>query len=120
MAEYLAAGYSQNRTSQIVEGVSLRTIQRWWADLPEFRWFVDERREALLADAAPLFDSTVIVAQRIHFGALTGEYNPGAPEVTLAREVLRETIWKHAKPRGTVQQPLDGADEGRYLPPGAA
>ena len=117
-AEYLAAGYSQNRTSQIV-GVEFRTINRWMNEKPgqAYRDYVLYRREELMREARPLYDSTLLISLRIHHGALTGEYSPTAPEVVLAREVLRETVWKLGKP-GPVDKPLGHAEDQQQLPPG--
>lgn len=100
VAEYLAAGYSQNRTSQIVPGVHLRTIQRWWL-IEQYRQYVGWLREELMAAQKPLFQSTVATAQALVHGALTGEYSAKDPHVQLATRVLENTLWKHIVPGET-------------------
>ena len=112
VAEYLAAGYSQNRTSQICEAAALRTIQKWWAEIPEFREYVAARREELMQAQRPMFESTVAVSQMLVLGALTGEYSPDDPAVELARDVLSRTVWRIVEPGHTAIPPA------RQLPPG--
>jgi len=119
VAEYLAAGYSQNRTSMIVTGVTLRTIQRWWAEVPEFRVYVQEVRAELIAGQRPMFETTVSLAQQIVLGALTGEYPADDPRVGIAREVLRTTVWRIATPGVGHVMPA-ATEPPRQLPGGSA
>lgn len=100
VAEYLAAGYSQNRTSLIlkpapgVRAVSLRTIQRWWANSPEFRSYVYEVRENLRALQLPMFQTTIVLAQDLVFKAMAGEIPADDPRVGLAERVLTKTLYR--------------------------
>lgn len=107
VAEYLAAGYSQNRTSQLVQGITLRSIQRWWAEIPEFREYVAEVRAELMAAQRPMFESTVAIAQKLVLMGLTGECHPDDPRVQLARDLLARTVWRIVQPGySAVAEPI--------------
>lgn len=109
LAEYLAAGYSINRATQVM-GIDYKT--GWnWVQRPEMQEYIVEVRDRLMASQVPMFENIVALAQAIYLQGLTGERGPSDPALVLADRVLSNTLWKHAKPRA--------ADRTESLGPGS-
>lgn len=98
VAEYLAAGYSQNRTAQICKVVDLRTIQRWWAEHDEdgrypYREFVNRWKQEILANANPKFASLVDKCQEIQLRVADGNLDPNSGLAIWAERQLSRTLY---------------------------
>lgn len=109
-AEYLAAGYSQWRTSQLME-TDHKTVWRWTRD-ERFMAYVADLREKLVAAQRPLYEHSVSLAQQIVLRALTGE-DVDRADYERAERLLLATLWRTARPSAAK-----GDDEPRQLGPG--
>jgi hypothetical protein len=119
LAEYLAAGYSINRASQVM-GIDYRTCWEW-CQLSVMQAYIMEVRDRLMASQVPMFENIVALAQAIYLQGLTGERGPSDPALVLADRVLTNTLWKHAKPRAADRTESVGPGDRRAeLPEGGA
>jgi hypothetical protein len=110
-AEYLAAGYSQNRTAELVE-TDQKTVWRWTQD-QRFAKYVAWKREQLVQAQRPLYEHSVSIAQAIVMRALTGE-PVDRTDYERAERLLQSTLWRTAKPRAALEE--DGGP--KQLPEG--
>jgi len=88
VAETLAVGYSQNRTSQLT-GVPQQTISLWYSD-PEYRQLVADLTAEFLASRESVHAQTIALAGLLIHQAIAGERSRD-DAVNLALEYLRET-----------------------------
>ena len=91
VAEYLASGYSQNRTAALCD-LSQQTISVWY-QRPEFAQLVADLTVQFLNSGDAVHAQTVALARLIVHQAMAGERSDKDPTVELAICVLRETDW---------------------------
>ena len=104
VAEYLAAGYSQNRTSQLTD-IPQSTISDWW-QRAEFQEYVVDRTVAFLESQQALLDSSIALAQAVYHQGLTGELSDGkSSTVDLAARLLERTVWPAKARDGAKGEP---------------
>jgi hypothetical protein len=89
VAEYLACGYSQNRTAQLCD-MNQSTIS-YWMKREEFAQLVADRTAQFLNSGDAVFAQTVALARLIVHQAMTGERSRDDPTVELAFSYLHET-----------------------------
>ena len=99
VAEYLACGYSQNRTAQLCD-MTQQTISNW-LKRPEFEAFVAERTVQFLNSQDAVHYQTLALAKLLVHQALAGERADDDPQVKLALRVLAETEYpqRRGEPR---------------------
>lgn len=110
--EYLAVGYSQNRTAALT-GVHQQVISRWYNQNEAFRQMVADRTVEFIESQSNVFEQTKALAQLIFHQAMTGERDRDDPATELAVKFLDRTVWRLAS--GEKHQQF-GAQ--RQLPPG--
>lgn len=91
VAEYLACGYSQNRTAALCR-MSQSTISLWY-QRPEFEKLVADMTAQFLNSGDAVHAQTVALSRLIVHQAVAGERDHDDPTVELALSVLRETDW---------------------------
>lgn len=90
VANYLAAGYTQQRAATACK-VPLRTLGDWLHDTP-MRELVHDLQAELRDTQEPQFQKTMDLAQRVVLQALAGECAADDPVVLLAERVLARTL----------------------------
>lgn len=108
-AEYLAAGYSQNRTAELI-GSQQRTVWQW-CQREDFAAHVAFVRQRLVEAQRPLYDNSVSIAQVIYTRALTGEAVDDR-DLALAIKLLEQTLWRTARPRAAIDEGRGGNGTG--------
>ena len=100
-AEYLAAGYSQHRTAEILD-ISQKNVWQW-TQRPEFAALVADLRLKLVEAQRPLFENSISIAQNIVTRYLTGEGGVDDDTYHRAAKLLELTLWRTATPRAAIQ-----------------
>lgn len=110
--EYLAAGYSQNRTAKIT-GIPQSTIASWFSRNPAFAQMVADRTVEFVRNRDATFAQTLALAQMLVHQGLTGELSDDDPALRLAIRVVERFGGAHQEHRQFGAKP-------RELPPGVA
>ena len=99
VAEYLACGYSQNRTAQLCE-IS-QGIVSVWLKRPEFAKLVADMTVDFLNSQDAVHYQTLALAKLLVHQAMAGERADDDPQVKLALRVLAETEYpqRRGEPR---------------------
>jgi predicted transcriptional regulator len=108
VAEYLASGYSQNRTAALCHLTQACISQ--WLQRPEFAALVDELTDRFLNSGDSVYAATVALSRLIVHQVITGERERDAT-TDLAFSYLRETEFPVR--RGETHKQFGASDKPR-------
>jgi len=99
VAEYMACGYSQNRTAVLCD-LDQTTISEWMRR-PQFAELVSNMAAQFLNSGEAVHAQTIALCRLVVHQAVTGERDSHDPTVELAERVLAQTDWfqRRGEPR---------------------